>query len=459
MPMQKLLGLALVLGWSANAQQVQVRGKVVDGTGKAIANAIAEIVKLKAKDTTGTDGAFSIPAPVTGLLGTTSTRAGSVDFSKGILNLALSRPLPVSVAIYDAQGNVLFQEAVREKMAGNYRLDLRGNLPANQLSIVRATLGEETRSFPFLPMSFEGDPNISIVAANPGSTGLAKVAATIDSLKIAAAGFTSLTLPLSSYDTTVQVTLAASTGKTSPGCGAASPLKTGNFTESINGVNRKWMLEVPANYDGSKPYRLIFVWHPLGGTGSQVVSGGFNGLKTLANGSAIFATADGLQGSNSETSGTGWWNANGGDMKLVQAMLDKINGGLCVDQERIFSTGFSFGGMMSYTLPFEFDVFRAVAPCSGKVGVIDYVTKFTRPIPIMAFHGNSDTFVTTALGKQFFDRYATRNTCGTQTKAVTPTGCVQYEGCAAQSIWCLFNGGHNTWSEEPAAIWKFFSQF
>jgi poly(3-hydroxybutyrate) depolymerase len=46
-------------------------------------------------------------------------------------------------------------------------------------------------------------------------------------------------------------------------------------------------------------------------------------------------------------------------MKLVAAMLENINNNLCVDQTRIFSTGFSFGGMMSYTLPFEFDVFRA----------------------------------------------------------------------------------------------------
>jgi polyhydroxybutyrate depolymerase len=243
------------------------------------------------------------------------------------------------------------------------------------------------------------------------------------------------------------------------GCGAATPLQSGTFTESIDGTNRKWMLDVPANYDASQPYRLIFVWHPLGGTGSQVVNSGYNGLKSRADNTAIFATADGLQGSNSEASGTGWWNAGGGDMKLVQAMLDKINAGLCVDQERIFSTGFSFGGMMSYTLPFEFDVFRAVAPCSGKTGVIPFEEKFTRPVPIMAFHGASDTFVATNLGKAFFDKYAARNGCGTETVAVMPNGCLEYQGCSVPSTWCTFPGAHEQWSEEPAAIWNFFSQF
>ncbi len=245
----------------------------------------------------------------------------------------------------------------------------------------------------------------------------------------------------------------------SPGCGAMSPLASGTFMESINGTNRRWMVDVPSGYDKNKKYKLIFVWHPLGGSGSGVAGGGYNGLKSLSGGSTVFATADGLNGSNAEASGTGWWNANGGDMALVQAMLDKINAGLCIDQDRIFSTGFSFGGMMSYTVGFQFDVFRAVAPCSGKVDIIPYESNNTAPLPIMAFHGDSDTFVQTALGKEFLDMYADRNNCGSQTQPVSPNGCVEYQGCDAPTTWCLFSGGHTTWSEEPAAIWKFFSQF
>ena len=253
---------------------------------------------------------------------------------------------------------------------------------------------------------------------------------------------------------------AGSQGAGSPGCGIASPLKSGTFTESIGGTSRKWMLDVPTGYDASKPYRLIFVWHPLSGSGSQIVSGGFNGLKSLANNTVVFATADGLNGSNSEASGTGYWNVNGGDMKLLQTMLDKINAGLCIDQQRIFSTGFSFGGMMSYTVGFQFkNVFRAVAPCSGKTGVIPYDDNNEDSLAIMAFHGDKDTFVATALGKAFFDMYAKRNKCGTQTKPVDPSPCVQYQDCVVPSIWCEFPGQHEQWSQEPAAIWKFFSQF
>jgi poly(3-hydroxybutyrate) depolymerase len=236
-------------------------------------------------------------------------------------------------------------------------------------------------------------------------------------------------------------------------------LKSGNFSEKINNVDRKWILDVPSGYDNSKPTRLIFVWHPLMGTADQVAQGGYNGLKALSNNSTIFVAPNGVQGSNSEASGNGWWNKDGVDMLFLEAMLKKIKEGLCIDLDRVFTTGFSFGGMMSYTIPWVFEGFRATAPCSGKVGVIDYTSKYDYPIPTMAFHGNADTFVSTALGKQFFEKFRTRNKCGTETKKVDPSPCVEYQGCVAQTIWCEFSGQHEQWSQEPAAIWKFFAQF
>jgi polyhydroxybutyrate depolymerase len=248
-------------------------------------------------------------------------------------------------------------------------------------------------------------------------------------------------------------------GKGSPGCGSPSPLKTGQFTESIDGTMRRYVVDVPASYDTNKKHRLIFVWHPLGGSADGIVSGGYNGLKSLSEGSAIFVTADGLQGSNGEASGPGWWNVNNGDMKLLTAILAKVNASLCVDSERIFSTGFSFGGMMSYTVGYEFDVFRAIAPCSGDLQVIPHEDTFTRPLPVMAFHGDKDDFVTTARGRAARDKYLARNKCSATTAPVSPSPCVEYQGCSAPTFWCEFPGAHNTWSEQPKAIWKFFSQF
>lgn len=227
---------------------------------------------------------------------------------------------------------------------------------------------------------------------------------------------------------------------------------------NIDGTNRQYILDVPANYDASSEYMLVFVWHPLGGSASQVANG-YDGLKNLSGGSAIFVAADGLQGGNQEVSGKGWWNANDNDMKLFTAILDEVNNNLCVDQSRIFSTGFSFGGMMSYTVGFQFDVFRAIAPTSGNLDVIPHEENNTAPLAIMGFHGASDTFVATAGGRSARDKYIARNHCQAQTQPTQPSPCVEYQGCDVPTIWCEYDGAHSPWNQMPAAVWDFFSQF
>src|SRR5205814_938690 len=52
----------------------------------------------------------------------------------------------------------------------------------------------------------------------------------------------------------------------SSGCGMANVPPTGNKTIDVNGTQRQFVVTVPAGYDPSKPYRLIFAWHGLGGT-------------------------------------------------------------------------------------------------------------------------------------------------------------------------------------------------
>jgi polyhydroxybutyrate depolymerase len=248
-------------------------------------------------------------------------------------------------------------------------------------------------------------------------------------------------------------------GRGSLGCGIASPMQSGTFATTIGGTSRQYIVDVPIPYDTNRPYRLVFVWHPVTGTATQVANTGYNGLKNLAANSAIFVAANGLNGSNGEASGTGWWNVNGVDMQFLQAMLDRINSNLCVDQDRIFSTGFSFGGMMSYTVGYEFNVFRAIAPCSGELQTIPHQNRYTNPLAFIGFHGDNDTFVLTAKGRAARDQYLVRNGCGSETLTVSPSPCVQYQGCVVPTIWCEFPGAHSTWSEEPAAIWTFFAQF
>ena len=54
--------------------------------------------------------------------------------------------------------------------------------------------------------------NASLESVAPVGARLAKIAATVDTLKVSASGFAAKTILLSSYDTTLNVTLTASGG-------------------------------------------------------------------------------------------------------------------------------------------------------------------------------------------------------------------------------------------------------
>ncbi|WP_428243441.1 RICIN domain-containing protein [Gynuella sp.] len=244
----------------------------------------------------------------------------------------------------------------------------------------------------------------------------------------------------------------------SAGCGNVPSLSSGRHSIYVNGARREYILDVPANYDMSKPYRLIFGWHWLGGNASNVANGGYYGLKNLANNSAIFVAPDRYVANGQDDNG--WPNTNGRDMAFLRAMLDQFNNSLCVDKSRVFSVGWSYGGMMSYAVGREMgDVFRAIAPMSGALW-----TPFNdsgKPMPAWISHGIYDNVVSHDNGVSARDLYVRSNHCSNNTVPVDPSPCVEYQGCDAgyPVVWCSWNGGHSTPSFSPTAIWKFFNRF
>ena len=256
----------------------------------------------------------------------------------------------------------------------------------------------------------------------------------------------------------------------SAGCGKATELKSGRATIDVAGKSREYILALPDNYDSSKPYRLIFGWHPWGGSADQVAKGGYYGLVNQAKGSAIFVAGEGLDfGGN----GKGWGNSNGEDIALLEAMLTRFRSQLCIDENRIFSTGFSFGGMFSFAAGCSAtSMMRAIAPMAGNTSVAG-CTNGTRQVALMGFHGVDDTVVAIDGGRKGRDAFVQRNKCTTQTAPATsnwcevagqnyqPCSCVSYQGCAEgyPVTWCEFKGTHMPAPNSGATLWSFFSQF
>ena len=237
----------------------------------------------------------------------------------------------------------------------------------------------------------------------------------------------------------------------SAGCSSTAPVASGRFTIDVAGAPRDYILALPQGYDATRPYRLVFTWHPGGGTAQQTANN-YYGLRQLAQDTAIFVSPEGID--------NGWANTGGRDLAFLDAMLDRFQGELCIDQTRIFSTGFSYGGMMSYAIACgRADVFRAIAPMSG--ALYSGCDNGDTPIAMFGFHGTTDTVVPIANGVRARDVVAGRNGCQPAAMAIDTDGCLSFQGCSEGHpvTWCEFNGGHMPAPQSAPRIWNFFSQF
>ncbi|MBP2328850.1 poly(3-hydroxybutyrate) depolymerase [Kibdelosporangium banguiense] len=267
-------------------------------------------------------------------------------------------------------------------------------------------------------------------------------------------------------------TLAASAG-----CGKAPTLTSGTRSIQTSGKNRSYILRIPDGYDRSRPYRLIFGLHWLGGTSTDVDTGrtvqtgvwAYYGLQRLANNSAVFAAPQGFN--------NGWGNSGGEDVVFVDDIIRQIEADLCVDTTQRFAVGFSYGGAMSYSLACSrANVFRAVAVQSG--GVLSGCSGGTQPIAYMGIHGLRDGVLNISGGRSMRDRFVRNNGCTAQNPPEPSQGSLThrvttYSGCRAgyPVVWAAFDEGHiaapqdgatgdsgsRTWV--PAEVWRFFSQF
>jgi poly(3-hydroxybutyrate) depolymerase len=255
----------------------------------------------------------------------------------------------------------------------------------------------------------------------------------------------------------------------SAGCGKAAPASM-RYSMDVGGTMREYILAVPSNYDPMRAYRLIFAWHPLGGSAQQTAgngSSGYYGMQGASQGAAILVSPEGTEGGM----GRGWWNQGGADIAFFRALLDRLKGEMCIDERRIFSTGFSFGGMFSFSVGCT-GLVRAIAPMAGNPQVSGCTSGAT-PVAMMGFHGDDDTVVNISGGRQGRDIFLMRNGCTMTSMPATPSWCdgvpqsnqpctcVDYQGCSAgyPVTWCEFNGPHTPAPNSAATIWNFFAGF
>ena len=203
---------------------------------------------------------------------------------------------------------------------------------------------------------------------------------------------------------------------------------------------------------------------------------GFFGLREQNDGSAIFVAGQGLSGPsliNPDESGrSGWSNRDGKDVQFARVLLEKMRSDYCIDNDRIFSTGWSFGGIMTNRLGCELkDELRAIAPAMGQGPEVwsqrDCSQLRTEAacvdgqVAVWLTHGTEDTTVPYCTGERSRDYWQAQNGCAAESMPVGENGCIEYADCNPDYpvVWCQTDLAHRVPPFAAEEIWRFFSRF
>jgi polyhydroxybutyrate depolymerase len=232
-------------------------------------------------------------------------------------------------------------------------------------------------------------------------------------------------------------------------------------TLDVDGTARTFIVHTPPSYTGSTPVPLVFDFHPLT-VSAEVWKGVSNWAPTADQEGFIVVWPQGI---NNE------WNVGrccgtADDVAFTRAMITQLSGEKNIDPKRIYATGCSNGGGMSYMLACNAaDVIAAVAPVN-----FDCITGSTndpscgsctpsRPISETQFMGNADMYVpydggptSVVAGLVFpsaqanFGTWAGFDQCtGSPAPEATQPSCNTYTGCAADAavtLCTIDNGTH-----------------
>lgn len=160
--------------------------------------------------------------------------------------------------------------------------------------------------------------------------------------------------------------------------------QTVKLSLQVSGRTRSCMVHVPTGMTAGTKAPLVFFVHGANGSGANFES------ETKGD-----ATADrekfiaAYPSASSDGSGGIWDDMQGTtNFPFFLAVIDTVDARYHVDRNRIYMTGFSQGGMISYVAACSYsDVFAAVAPVSGHSNT---TCAIKRPVPIFMTYGSSD---------------------------------------------------------------------
>jgi polyhydroxybutyrate depolymerase len=259
-----------------------------------------------------------------------------------------------------------------------------------------------------------------------------------------------------------------------------------NSTMMYDGLTREYSIYVPASYDGTTSFPLLFNFH--GGNGVIADWQTTADMRPIADTANFILVYPQARQDPSDGNSLNWLPKTPGtfdDVPFISALIDTIASDYQIDQNRIYACGYSLGGEFSYEL---------ACKLNSKIAAIGAVARTMQADPNSYCSPVHPTGVLTILGTDDFispyngitfggieyyisaeathSYWATHNNCDTTATMNTVSPSVERytwstaSGCAYVEELKVIGGGHdwpgsfgNMTIDANSEIWQFVSRY
>lgn len=258
-------------------------------------------------------------------------------------------------------------------------------------------------------------------------------------------------------------------------------------------IQRDYILYLPANYSGNSAMPLVINFHGFGSNANQQLY--YGDFRSIADTAGFIV----VHPQGTLFNGLTHWNVGGwtigsttDDVGFTAALIDSLSVDYLIDETRVFATGMSNGGFMSFLLASQLsERIAAIASVTGSMTPETFNNSFpSHPTPILQMHGTADgtvPYTGTSWSKSIDDvleYWRDFNFCSTS-PIITPLPDLDPNDGSTVELLVFGNGEHgvsvehykitgggHTWPgsafggtgtnndiNASAEIWNFFSRF
>ena len=172
--------------------------------------------------------------------------------------------------------------------------------------------------------------------------------------------------------------------------------QTINASITHDGIERDYILYVPEIYDGSTAAPLVLNFHGFGSSASQqMFYGDFRDIADTEGFLLVHPEGTTFIGNQFWNVGFPGLSSNIDDVGFTEALIDELATLYAIDLDRVYATGMSNGGFMSFLLACQLsEKIAAVASVTGSMTQDTFDDCNAQlPTPVLQIHGTEDDVV------------------------------------------------------------------